>query len=84
MQFIRNREQSVLAHKRRRDRTDGNFTTTINETDEDRVQQKLNHYKCNVQIKDGEAISIQSIQWWGGSTEMEIWTWTWYNQRNSI
>ena len=75
MQFIRDMEQSVLAHKRRRNRTDGNFITTINETDEDRVQQKLNHYKYNVKIKDGEAIPTQSIKWWGGSTEMEIWTW---------
>ena len=58
---MRDMEQSVLAHKRRGDRTDGKFTTTINETDEDRVQQKLNHYKCNVQIKDGEAIPTQSI-----------------------
>ena len=69
MQFIRNMEQSVLAHKRRRDRTDGNFTTTINEIDKDRVQQKLNHYKRNVPIKDGEEIPTQSIQWWGGNTD---------------
>ena len=67
-------EESVMAHKHRRNRTDGNFTTTINETNEDRVQQTLNHYKCNVQIKDGEAIPNQSIQWRGGSTETEMWT----------
>ena len=82
MQFIRDMEQSVLTHKRRRNRTDGNFITTINEADEDRVQQKLNHYKYKIKIKDGEAIPTQSIQWWGGSTEMEIWTW--HNQRNAI
>ena len=59
---MKDMEESVLAHKHRRNRTDGNFITTINETDEDRAQQKLNHYKRNVPIKEGEEIPTQPIQ----------------------
>ena len=61
IQFIKDMEESVMAHKHRRNRADGDFTTTINESDEGRVQQKLNHYKRNVPIKDGEETPTQSI-----------------------
>ena len=38
MQLIKHMEEGIVAHKNRRNRTDGNFVTSINELDETRAQ----------------------------------------------
>ena len=72
MQIIADLENGIREHKHRRNRTDGNFITTINEEDENRVLTKLNHYKNKVPLTDGIAVQFQPTQWWGGNTEMEL------------
>ena len=66
MQFIKCMEEGIVAHINRRNRTDGNFVTSINEMDETRVQRKLDHYTHKVPLKDGVAVPFQPQQWWGG------------------
>ena len=44
MHFIKCMEEGIVAHINRRNRTDGNFVTSINELDETRAQRKLDHY----------------------------------------
>ena len=66
MQLIKHMEEGTLAHKNRRNRTDGNFVTSINELDETRAQRKLDHYKHEVPLKDGMAVQFQPQEWWRG------------------
>ena len=58
MQLIKHMEEGIVAHKNRRNRTDGNFVTPINELDKNRAQSKLDHYKHEVPLKDGVAVQF--------------------------
>ena len=66
MQIIADLEKGIRDHKHRRNRTDGNFVTTLNEKDEKKILSKLHHYKIDVPLTDGIAVQTQPTQWWGG------------------